>query len=185
MITDSLGRQWHDNAFNRGHAEGYYTTTRDQSILKQSADIATETLSQLSHTASQLGQSITEVADTFAKFSFNPTPVDIDTIDTLNEIQEYIEEQNDNLYILEPTTTTAPLKINNDNSILINANRKDTINLNAHIILRNDTIENWLDNNPILLQGELAVVVDKFFDTVKLKIGDGERHFVDLPYVTM
>lgn len=179
MIIDSLGRQWPDSRFDRGHAEGYSTS------YNQLVNTTTEALNKLSNTASQLRNSITEVADGFAKFSLNPTPVDMNTIDTLNEIQGYIEEQNDNLFIMEPTTTTAPLKIDSNNNISIKADTEGTLHLNTRIVLRNDTIENWSVSNPILLQGELAVVVDKFFDTVKLKIGDGERHFADLPYVTM
>ena len=177
MIIDSLGRQWSDSRFDRGHAEGYSTS------YNQLVNTTTEALNKLSNTASQLRNSITEVADEFAKFSLDPTPVDMNTIDTLNELQGYIEEQNDNLF--KPHMTTAPLKIDSDNSISIKGETRGTVNLNTRIVLRNETIENWSASNPILLQGELAVVVDKFFDTVKLKIGDGERHFADLPYVTM
>lgn len=184
MITDSLGRQWPDSRFDRGHAEGY-STIYDQSGPNQSVNTTIEALNKLSNTASQLRNSITEVADKFAKFSLDPTPVDMNTIDTLNELQGYIEEPNDNLFIIEPYMTTAPLKIDSDNSISIKGDARGTVNLNTRIVLRNDTIENWSASNPILLQGELVVVVDKFFDTVKLKIGDGERHFADLPYVTM
>lgn len=54
--------------------------------------------------------------------------------------------------------------------------------ISAKIQLKTDTIENWtLNQNAILLNGEAAVV--QFPGKVtKLKIGDGETPFKDLPY---
>mgnify|MGYP001161810438 CR=1 FL=1 len=41
--------------------------------------------------------------------------------------------------------------------------------LNARIITRNDTVANWISNNPILLQGEIGIERG----TNKFKVGDG------------
>ena len=48
------------------------------------------------------------------------------------------------------------------------------------IQIRRDTIQNWLDNNPILSDGELGFEID----TYKIKIGDGYSSWDKLPYVT-
>lgn len=50
--------------------------------------------------------------------------------------------------------------------------------LNTHIVLRNDTSENWKTSNPILLKGEAGYETD----TRKLKFGDGITAYNDLPY---
>lgn len=55
--------------------------------------------------------------------------------------------------------------------------------LKTHICLKRDTLINWVESNPVLLEGEVAVVW-LASDLVKIKIGDGERHFIDLPYVS-
>ena len=52
----------------------------------------------------------------------------------------------------------------------------------SHICLKRDTEDVWLRVNPILLKGEIAVV--EFHDCVKVKIGDGVKHFRDLEYLT-
>lgn len=46
------------------------------------------------------------------------------------------------------------------------------------IQLRRDSLENWNKNNPILRVGEMSYVTD----LGKCKIGDGQTHWVDLPY---
>lgn len=51
----------------------------------------------------------------------------------------------------------------------------------SHICLKRDTEDAWLGVNPILLEGEVAVV--DFNDCVKVKIGDGNKHFRDLEYL--
>lgn len=48
------------------------------------------------------------------------------------------------------------------------------------IQIRRDTIQNWIDNNPILSDGELGFEID----TYKIKIGDGYSAWDKLPYVT-
>ena len=50
--------------------------------------------------------------------------------------------------------------------------------LNTRIVLRNDTAENWLTANPVLLKGEAGYETD----TNKLKFGDGTTNYNDLPY---
>ena len=55
--------------------------------------------------------------------------------------------------------------------------------LKTRLCLRQDTYENWMEYNPVLLNGELAIV--RFgLNIVKIKVGDGERKFSDLPFVT-
>lgn len=45
-----------------------------------------------------------------------------------------------------------------------------------------DTEENWKTNNPILLKGELIIVIDES-NTVHLKIGNGMSHYSELPFI--
>ena len=52
--------------------------------------------------------------------------------------------------------------------------------IKAVIQLRRATEQEWIDYNPILRKGEPALSTDKY----KLKIGDGERRWLDLPYIT-
>lgn len=51
---------------------------------------------------------------------------------------------------------------------------------NTRIASRSDTKQNWELINPILLQGEIAIV----FDGVNqlFKVGDGQKHFNELQY---
>ncbi len=49
----------------------------------------------------------------------------------------------------------------------------------AIIQLRRATEAQWIDKNPILREGEPAFSMDK----MKLKIGDGNTHWADLPYI--
>jgi len=46
---------------------------------------------------------------------------------------------------------------------------------------KRDTLANWTKNNPILLDGELAIVIDN--DDIKLKVGNGIDTFIALPYI--
>lgn len=50
--------------------------------------------------------------------------------------------------------------------------------LNIRIQLRNDTAENWINANPLLLKGEMGVETD----TGKTKIGNGTDHWTALKY---
>lgn len=58
----------------------------------------------------------------------------------------------------------------------------DTINSLA-ILPRRDFEENWLKNNPILKEREIAVSIDK--DTICYKVGDGESSYSALPFVDL
>ena len=53
---------------------------------------------------------------------------------------------------------------------------------NAKIVLRNDTVANWEDSTLILAKGEPAIGFDEE-GAAKLKIGDGESIWSQLPYV--
>jgi hypothetical protein len=44
---------------------------------------------------------------------------------------------------------------------------------------RFDTAERWLQENPVLLAGEVGAEID----TARLKVGDGVRAWLALPYV--
>lgn len=50
--------------------------------------------------------------------------------------------------------------------------------LNTKIIIRNDTAVNFVNENPTLLKGEIALELD----TRKYKVGNGINNYVDLPY---
>ena len=49
----------------------------------------------------------------------------------------------------------------------------------TRIIQRNDTVENWASNNPILAKGEIGAETE----TYKIKVGDGSTAWNDLPYL--
>lgn len=51
--------------------------------------------------------------------------------------------------------------------------------LKTKIVLRNDTADNWIKNNPVLLLGEMGVETD----TGLLKVGNGESTWTALDYV--
>lgn len=51
--------------------------------------------------------------------------------------------------------------------------------INARQKQRIDTAANWLQNNPVLLKGELAIESD----TGYTKAGDGNSHYNDLEYL--
>lgn len=67
-------------------------------------------------------------------------------------------------------------------------NNADKININNNFdapIVRMDTTANWTINNPVLERGELAVEIATTDEgtTYALKVGDGVKGFLDLPYV--
>ena len=53
----------------------------------------------------------------------------------------------------------------------------------SKIVLRNDSPENWIAANTILLKGEPAIEFDEN-NVAKVKIGDGITSWVNLPYLT-
>lgn len=66
-----------------------------------------------------------------------------------------------------------------------------TKTLSTRVKQRIDSYANWHSENPLLLAGEIAVV--QFFQNeedptevtaTKIKIGDGEQNFDDLPYLS-
>lgn len=52
--------------------------------------------------------------------------------------------------------------------------------INSRIQIKKDNSINWEVNNPVLLDGEIAIV--KMTDSIKLKIGDGATNYIDLPF---
>lgn len=56
-----------------------------------------------------------------------------------------------------------------------------TKKMNGRVQNKRDTAANWTKNNPILLDGEMALVVTNAGE-VRRKIGDGVKHFVELPF---
>lgn len=52
---------------------------------------------------------------------------------------------------------------------------------NSRIQWKKDTASNWTNNNPVLLNGEIAIVVTNANET-RFKIGDGTSSFTALPY---
>lgn len=51
-----------------------------------------------------------------------------------------------------------------------------------NIRLRNDTRQNWLEQNPTLAQGEVAIEFQDDDNRVKIKVGNGNQSYQDLPY---
>lgn len=63
---------------------------------------------------------------------------------------------------------------------------KTSNTINAKIRLRKDTTGNWSNikyRDTILLDGELAIIIDPSDGTYNFKIGDGTTKFVNLPYL--
>lgn len=58
--------------------------------------------------------------------------------------------------------------------------------INSRIILRNDDIEEWVKNDPVLDKGEIAVVSVQQSDTtvpsIMTKIGDGIHKYSELDF---
>lgn len=55
------------------------------------------------------------------------------------------------------------------------------VRIPTKVIMRNDTAENWLTANPVLLKGEWGLETD----AMKVKAGDGVKAWKDLPYFTV
>jgi hypothetical protein len=56
-----------------------------------------------------------------------------------------------------------------------------TNELNVRIVNKKDTEQNWNTNNPVLLDGEIALV--ETADGVRIKVGNGNDSFQALSYV--
>ena len=52
--------------------------------------------------------------------------------------------------------------------------------INTTLQQRSDTAARWTEVNPVLLRGELGIEID----TGKLKVGNGETAWADLPYLS-
>jgi len=63
-------------------------------------------------------------------------------------------------------------------------NQADNFERNLQrIILRQDTTANWEKNNPIPARGELCYTIDGGNVGEKLKVGNGEANWTDIPYL--
>lgn len=60
----------------------------------------------------------------------------------------------------------------------------ETIKIPSRYSFREDTLENWNENNPILARGEPSIVRNPNNEGEWLKIGDGETDWRNLPYKT-
>lgn len=56
-----------------------------------------------------------------------------------------------------------------------------TKQFNSRIQWKKDTASNWTSNNPVLLNGEIAIVVTNSGET-RFKVGDGTSSFTQLPF---
>lgn len=167
---------------------------------------------QMTHSAEEAGRAIKSVSDRF-KEVYDIKPLDADTYDNYIKIAEtqtkekqpkspryetlkYEKEVPDKMIKSEYTTITDSLKCDwdkdelsyidmtnfqtDDVQVLAEDTRRAPISM--RICLKHDDADNWYNHNPVLLAGEVAVVyVDD--RTTKIKIGDGKRAFLDLPYV--
>ena len=55
---------------------------------------------------------------------------------------------------------------------------------NQRLLQRRDTLTNWINNNPVLLDGELGLI-DINGNYTQIVIGDGKRSFNDLPKIKL
>lgn len=56
-------------------------------------------------------------------------------------------------------------------------------NLSTRIIMRNDTLENWRKNNPVLMKGEVGCAIDDARGVVTYKVGDGVHKWTELSLI--
>lgn len=54
--------------------------------------------------------------------------------------------------------------------------------LSTKILLRKDTPARWESFNPVLLDGEVAIVVESD-GNVRMKVGDGQKTYNQLPFL--
>lgn len=57
-----------------------------------------------------------------------------------------------------------------------------TVEFNTRIKNKRDTNENWSNNNPILLNGEV-IIVDMSNNEIRLKVGNGIDNYNSLPFI--
>lgn len=55
------------------------------------------------------------------------------------------------------------------------------------LVQRRDTLVNWINNNPILLDGEIGFIKDTKYSRTynKMVIGDGKHSFNELPKIKL
>lgn len=56
------------------------------------------------------------------------------------------------------------------------------VTFNSRISNKKDISENWEANNPILLNGELIIVIEDSGE-IRFKVGNGTSHYLELPFV--
>lgn len=56
------------------------------------------------------------------------------------------------------------------------------ITFNSRISNKKDTSKNWEANNPILLNGELIIVIEDSGE-IRFKVGNGTSYYLELPFV--
>ncbi len=57
-----------------------------------------------------------------------------------------------------------------------------TVEFNTRIKNKRDTNENWSNNNPVLLNGEV-IIVDMSNNEILLKVGNGIDNYNSLPFI--
>lgn len=58
------------------------------------------------------------------------------------------------------------------------------VSLQTKLLQRRDTLTNWINNNPILLDGELGFISING-EYTQMVIGDGKRSFNNLPKIKL
>ena len=56
------------------------------------------------------------------------------------------------------------------------------MNINSRIKHKRDTVTNWENSNPIILDGEI-IIVEALNGELRFKIGNGADHYIDLPFM--
>lgn len=59
--------------------------------------------------------------------------------------------------------------------------------IQPRLLQRRDTLVNWINSNPILLDGEIGFIKDTIYSQAynKMVIGDGKHSFNDLPKIKL
>ena len=56
------------------------------------------------------------------------------------------------------------------------------MDIKTRIKHKRDTIENWENANPIILDGEI-IIAEALNGELRFKIGNGTNHYIDLPFM--
>lgn len=57
-------------------------------------------------------------------------------------------------------------------------------NITTRIANKYDLAQNWSENNPVLLAGEIGIELDSNTNSMKVKVGNGSTSWNNLPYIT-